>query len=199
MGQLKSYYIYTSSPDRSGILRNLSRIIALNQGNIAHFRQDTHLQGKTVFGNIHLIVTMNSEKDIVPGEEAETLKMNIERTFVEDLYKYKNEDDRKNITVKVEPRDNSNKILARFKINFFDERGIAEKIFEIFSERDLSVVESFYRLNSDAYENRLIGRIVLYADITEAQVELEIIADKIRKIRGIFNVTSSSIDGDYSL
>jgi hypothetical protein len=200
---LTSYYIFISSPDVPGILQALFQEIASNRGNITHFRQDTQLVNNKKdthpFANIHLIATWDIEQDSVPVEES--LINKIRNVFIEDLYRYKNEEDIKMITVRVEKRDDPVKILARYIIDFFDEKGMAGKIVKIFSKRNLSVIESHYRQISRAKtsDNKSIGKIILYANISNHQDILEVIASDIKGIKDVFQVKYGTVDGDYSL
>jgi len=195
-----TYYINTSSPDRSGILRTLSDEISFTSGNIAHFRQDLHLSNNNFLGKIHLLATW---KDETTAPSIDSLKDKIRIAF-DSLYKGDTNLDSNEISIEIEKReveDDPLKTLCRFKINFFDRERIAGEIFKVFSDANLSAIESYFRLNSKlkVYNNRPLGRIIIFTDLTNTQTVEKVIENQLLKIEGIFNIEISTKEGYYSL
>lgn len=201
---LTKYYIFVRCLDGPGILRNLFQLIAVEKGNIVHFRQDLLRLKKDDFANIHLIAVWEKQEDDVPDEKS--LKIKINKMFSEDVFKNKVENAIKAIRVK--KRERVDKTLGKFAISFLDERGMAGKIVEIFSSRNISVVESSYRMAPESRIEKLIdgkikvwdvGKMVLFSDLTDKQDQLELLTNGIRSLSGVFDVRSSVVNGIYSL
>lgn len=204
----QTYYISTRSPDRPGILGTLFNTISSKSGNVVHFRQNLQksnnndLSNEQIIADIHMLATWKIESSYLRKKAIES---DIKYALADLYRREENIDIEKDIIIRVEERNAATQIPirvhARFKIDLFDRPQIAGIIFNVFSEAKISVTESYYNLNSKPVDidNQIVGQMIVFADVTEDTVPIQIIQVELMKIGGVFNVQSSTKTGYYSL
>ncbi|MFN0173050.1 MAG: ACT domain-containing protein [Saprospiraceae bacterium] len=174
--------------DQTGLLVRIFKVIVNLGGNVIQAKQDVYSKIAT-----SRIISEWTLHNIL--EDRESLKMQIIKELG-GLYGQSKTLEIDLIIDELKSYEGDVRSKTRLKVEFFDGRGIAERIFRELSNESLNVLESnFQQVTANV---PIIGEFIIVFDSTESdKKKIDNVAEKIRKCPGVIRVERIVMEGNW--